>query len=159
WNEFPHLEERTIRNTLGNFLFTQDDVLKTVQTLSGGETARLSLAKLMILTANLLIIDEPTNHLELDSKEVLEAALAEFPVTILFVSHDRYFINKITDKVIELTEDEAIIYLGDYDYYVDKKTEMLEIEAFEKQTEVTVKNETKSNVNLEEKKRNQSKKR
>ncbi len=156
WDEFPHLEERTIRNTLGNFLFTQDDVLKTVQTLSGGEKARLSLAKLMLLKANLLILDEPTNHLDLDSKEVLEAALAEFPGTILFVSHDRYFINKIADKVIELTEDEAIIYLGDYDYYVDKKTEMLEIEAFENKPEVTVKTETKRKVSFEEQKRIQS---
>lgn len=156
WDEFPHHEERTIRNTLGNFLFTQDDVLKTVQTLSGGEKARLSLAKLMLLKANLLILDEPTNHLDLDSKEVLEAALAEFPGTILFVSHDRYFINKIADKVIELTEDEAIVYLGDYDYYVDKKTEMLEIEAFENKPEVTVKTETKRKVSFEEQKRIQS---
>src|SRR5699024_2772250 len=99
WSEFPHIEEKNIRSTLGNFLFTQDDVLKTVQTLSGGEKARVSLAKLMLLNANLLILDEPTNHLDLDSKEVLESALSQFPGTILFVSHDRYFINKIADKV------------------------------------------------------------
>lgn len=156
WSEFPHIEERIIRNTLGNFLFTQDDVLKTVQTLSGGEKARLSLAKLMLLNANLLILDEPTNHLDLDSKEVLEAALSEFPGTILFVSHDRYFINKIADKVIELTKDEAIIYLGDYDYYVDKKSRMLEIDAFENKKETVTKVETERKVSFEEQKRIQS---
>src|SRR5699024_9723338 len=141
WSEFPHIEEKNIRSTLGNFLFTQDDVLKTVQTLSGGEKARVSLAKLMLLNANLLILDEPTNHLDLDSKEVLESALSQFPGTILFVSHDRYFINKIADKVIELTPDEAVVYLGDYDYYVDKKTEMKEIEAFENKPETVIKTE------------------
>lgn len=156
WSEFPHIEERIIRNTLGNFLFTQDEVLKTVGQLSGGEKARVSLAKLMLLNANLLILDEPTNHLDLDSKEVLEAALSEFPGTILFVSHDRYFINKIADKVIELTKDEAIVYLGDYDYYVDKKTEMLEIEAFENKPEIVTKVDSKRKLSFEEQKRIQS---
>ncbi len=156
WSEFPHIEERIIRNTLGNFLFTQDEVLKTVGQLSGGEKARVSLAKLMLLNANLLILDEPTNHLDLDSKEVLEAALSEFPGTILFVSHDRYFINKIADKVIELTKDEAIVYLGDYDYYVDKKAEMLEIEAFENKPEVVTKVDSKRKLSFEEQKRIQS---
>src|SRR5699024_5240558 len=156
WSEFPHIEEKNIRSTLGNFLFTQDDVLKTVQTLSGGEKARVSLAKLMLLNANLLILDEPTNHLDLDSKEVLESALSQFPGTILFVSHDRYFINKIADKVIELTPDEAVVYLGDYDYYVDKKTEMKEIEAFENKPETVIKTESKRKLSFTEQKRVQS---
>src|SRR5690625_4760311 len=154
WSEFSHIDEKDIRSILGNFLFTQDEVLKTVQTLSGGEKARVSLAKLMLLKANFLILDEPTNHLDLDSKEVLEAALAKFPGTILFVSHDRYFINKIADKVVELTPNEAVIYLGDYDYYIEKKTE--EIETFEKETEVIEKTATERKVNFKEQKRIQS---
>src|SRR5690625_6069348 len=90
----------------------------------------------MLLKANFLILDEPTNHLDLDSKEVLEAALAKFPGTILFVSHDRYFINKIADKIVELTPHEAVIYLGDYDYYIENKTVTEEIDAIEKETRV-----------------------
>src|SRR5699024_12786158 len=101
--------------------FSGNDVLKTVGALSGGEKARLALAKLMLQTANLLILDEPTNHLDLDSKEVLEVALMDFPGTILFVSHDRYFINKITDKIAEMNRDGMTISLGDYDYYLEKK--------------------------------------
>src|SRR5699024_9829668 len=96
------------------------------------------------------------NHLDLDSKEVLEAALAKFPGTILFVSHDRYFINKIADKVVELTPNEAVIYLGDYDYYIEKKTETQEIEAFEKEHEVLEKTATERKVNFNEQKRIQS---
>ena len=116
---------------LGNFLFTGDDVLKTVSTLSGGEKARLALAKLMMQKANLLILDEPTNHLDLDSKEILENALVDYPGTILFVSHDRYFINRIATKVIELSKTAATEYLGDYDYYVEKKLEQEELKAIE----------------------------
>lgn len=156
WSEFSHIDEKDIRSILGNFLFTQDEVLKTVQTLSGGEKARVSLAKLMLQKANFLILDEPTNHLDLDSKEVLEAALSKFPGTILFVSHDRYFINKIADKVVELTPSEAVIYLGDYDYYIEKKTETEEIEAFEKEPEVVEKTATERKVNFKEQKRIQS---
>src|SRR5699024_9587177 len=139
WSEFSHIDEKDIRSILGNFLFTQDEVLKTVQTLCGGEKARVSLAKLMLLKANFLILDETTNHLDLDSKDVLVAALAKFPGTILFVSHYRYFINKIGDKVVELTPNEAVIYLGDHDYDIEKKTETEEIEAFEKEPEVVEK--------------------
>lgn len=126
WDEYPLHNEKDIRTVLGNFLFSGDDVLKTVGALSGGEKARLALAKLMLQNANLLILDEPTNHLDLDSKEVLEVALMDFPGTILFVSHDRYFINKITDKIAEMNRDGMTIYLGDYDYYLEKKEEEAE---------------------------------
>lgn len=127
WDEWPLMNERDIRNVLGRFLFTGDDVQKTVSTLSGGEKARLALAKLMLLKANTLVLDEPTNHLDLDSKEVLENALLDFPGTIIFVSHDRYFINRIATKVIELASDDATLFLGDYDYYLEKKEEMEEL--------------------------------
>lgn len=138
WDDYPLKTEKEIRTTLGNFLFSGDDVLKIVSTLSGGEKARLALAKLMLEKANLLILDEPTNHLDLDSKEVLENALIDYPGTILFVSHDRYFINRIATKIIELSSEGCMEYLGDYDYYVEKKTEMEELEQFEKLTSKTV---------------------
>lgn len=127
WDRYPLMKEKEVRSVLGNFLFTQDDVLKTVSSLSGGEKARLTLAILMLQKANVLILDEPTNHLDLDSKEVLENALVDYPGTILFVSHDRYFINRIATKVIELSTEETTEFLGDYDYYVNKKTEMAEL--------------------------------
>ncbi|MCM4557008.1 ATP-binding cassette domain-containing protein, partial [Escherichia coli] len=101
-DDYPELNEVNVRTTLGNFLFSDDDVLKNVQSLSGGEKARLALAKLTLLEANVLILDEPTNHLDIESKEVLEAALIDFEGTILFVSHDRYFINRIASKIVEL---------------------------------------------------------
>ncbi|KAB2329358.1 ABC-F family ATP-binding cassette domain-containing protein [Cytobacillus depressus] len=127
WDEYPLKPEKEIRTVLGNFLFSGDDVLKTVSTLSGGEKARLALAKLMMQKANFLILDEPTNHLDLDSKEILENALIDYPGTLLFVSHDRYFINRIATKVLELSNDGATEYLGDYDYYVEKKEEQKEL--------------------------------
>ncbi|MBM7655734.1 ABC-F family ATP-binding cassette domain-containing protein [Neobacillus cucumis] len=129
WDEYPLKPEKEIRTVLGNFLFSGDDVLKIVSTLSGGEKARLALAKLMLEKANLLILDEPTNHLDLDSKEVLENALIDYPGTILFVSHDRYFINRIATKVLELSPKGSLEYLGDYDYYVEKKLEQEELAA------------------------------
>lgn len=135
WDEYPLKTEKEIRSILGSFLFSGDDVLKPVSALSGGEKARLALAKLMMKRANFLILDEPTNHLDLESKEVLENALIDYPGTILFVSHDRYFINRIATKVFELSADGITEYLGDYDYYVEKKTEMAELLALkEKQT-------------------------
>lgn len=139
WDDYPLKNEKDIRTVLGNFLFSGDDVLKTVSTLSGGEKARLALAKLMMQKANFLILDEPTNHLDLDSKEVLENALIDYPGTILFVSHDRYFINRIATKVIELSKNKATEYLGDYDYYVEKKLEMEEIQQLETQERVVIK--------------------
>ncbi|MEJ9231063.1 ABC-F family ATP-binding cassette domain-containing protein [Peribacillus butanolivorans] len=133
WDDYPLKPEKDIRTVLGNFLFSGDDVLKTVSTLSGGEKARLALAKMMMEKGNFLILDEPTNHLDLDSKLVLENALIDYPGTILFVSHDRYFINRIATKVIELSKDGNEEFLGDYDYYVEKKQEQAEIEALEQQ--------------------------
>lgn len=129
WDDYPMMNEKDIRTILGNFLFSGDDVLKPVHALSGGEKARLSLAKLMMQQANLLILDEPTNHLDLDSKEILEAALLDYPGTIIFVSHDRYFINELATTVVEQSKNGATIYLGDYDYYVEKKQEIAEINA------------------------------
>src|SRR5690606_11932970 len=134
WDDYPTKTEKEIRTILGNFLFSGDDVLKTVSTLSGGEKARLSLAKLMMLNANFLILDEPTNHLDLDSKEILENALIDYPGTILFVSHDRYFINRIATKVLELSKEGVTEYLGDYDYYVEKKQELAEMELAKKES-------------------------
>ncbi|HHY75066.1 MAG TPA: ABC-F family ATP-binding cassette domain-containing protein [Bacillus bacterium] len=131
WDEYPLKQEKEIRTVLGNFLFSGDDVLKIVSSLSGGEKARLALANLMMQKANLLILDEPTNHLDLDSKEVLENALIDYPGTILFVSHDRYFINRLATRVIELSTEGLESYLGDYDYYVNKKAEMEELAQLE----------------------------
>ncbi|EPC2780085.1 ATP-binding cassette domain-containing protein [Listeria monocytogenes] len=127
WDDYPELNEVNVRTTLGNFLFSDDDVLKNVQSLSGGEKARLALAKLTLLKANVLILDEPTNHLDIESKEVLEAALIDFEGTILFVSHDRYFINRIASKIVELAPEKATVFLGDYDYYQEKLAEEKEL--------------------------------
>ena len=124
WNDFKLTPEVEIRNRLGAFLFSGDDVKKTVGMLSGGERARLLLAKLSMENNNFLILDEPTNHLDIDSKEVLENALIDFDGTLLFVSHDRYFINRVATQVIELSEEGSTLYLGDYDYYLEKKAEL-----------------------------------
>ena len=124
WNDFKLTPEVEIRNRLGAFLFSGDDVKKSVGMLSGGEKARLLLAKLSMENNNFLILDEPTNHLDIDSKEVLENALIDFDGTLLFVSHDRYFINRVATHVLELSENGSTLYLGDYDYYVDKKAEL-----------------------------------
>ncbi|WCK55003.1 ABC-F family ATP-binding cassette domain-containing protein [Aneurinibacillus sp. Ricciae_BoGa-3] len=129
WDDYPTMPEKDVRTVLGNFLFSGDDVLKKVGELSGGERARVSLAKLMLQKANLLILDEPTNHLDLFSKEILEEALEDYPGTILFVSHDRYFLNKISTRVLEMTPSGVVSYLGNYDYYLEKKQELEESES------------------------------
>ncbi|SFE90406.1 ribosomal protection-like ABC-F family protein [Alteribacillus iranensis] len=133
WDEYPLTLEKDIRTILGNFLFSGEDVLKQVSELSGGEKARLALAKLMMQKANLLIFDEPTNHLDLDSKEVLESALLDYPGTLIFVSHDRYFLNRMATKIVELTDEGLTEYLGDYDYYLRKKDEERQREELRKQ--------------------------
>ncbi|WP_261089629.1 ATP-binding cassette domain-containing protein [Streptococcus mitis] len=139
WNDFKLTPEVEIRNRLGAFLFSGDDVKKSVGMLSGGEKARLLLAKLSMENNNFLILDEPTNHLDIDSKEVLENALIDFDGTLLFVSHDRYFINRVATHVLELSENGSTLYLGDYDYYVEKKAEIEMIQTEEASTNNQVK--------------------
>ena len=134
WNDFKLTPEVEIRNRLGAFLFSGDDVKKSIGMLSGGEKARLLLAKLSMENNNFLILDEPTNHLDIDSKEVLENALIDFDGTLLFVSHDRYFINRVATHVLELSENGSTLYLGDYDYYVEKKAEVEMIQTEEAST-------------------------
>lgn len=141
WNDFSTTPEVEIRNRLGAFLFSGDDVKKSVSMLSGGERARLLLAKLSMQNNNFLILDEPTNHLDIDSKEVLEDALIDFDGTLLFVSHDRYFINRVATKVLEISKEGSTLYLGDYDYYLEKKAELEELarlKAEEAQEKTTV---------------------
>ena len=139
WNDFKLTPEVEIRNRLGAFLFSGDDVKKSVGMLSGGEKARLLLAKLSMENNNFLILDEPTNHLDIDSKEVLENALIDFDGALLFVSHDRYFINRVATHVLELSEKGSTLYLGDYDYYVEKKAEVEMIQAEEASTSNQIK--------------------
>ena len=122
-DDFPTLTNTEIRNMLAAFLFTGDDVFKPIHNLSGGEKGRVSLAKLMLSEANLLILDEPTNHLDITSKEILENALNNYTGTLLYVSHDRYFINRTADRILELNYQGLTEYLGNYDYYLEKKQE------------------------------------
>lgn len=155
WNAFPQLEEVRIRTVLGNFLFTGEDVFKKISSLSGGEKARVSLAKLMLEKANVLILDEPTNHLDLYSKEVLEAALMDYEGTLLFISHDRYFLNKMAERILELSSEGITEYLGNYDDYLEKKTELMEYET--EQSSLSAKEHSskqpEANVGLSEEKR------
>lgn len=124
-DDYPNLNNTEIRNTLAAFLFTGEDVFKVIKTLSGGERGRLSLAKLMLSEANFLILDEPTNHLDITSKEILEDALNAYTGTVLYVSHDRYFINKTAHRILDLNRRTLTSYLGNYDYYLEKKDEQL----------------------------------
>jgi len=123
WDLYPRLDEQVIRNKLGAFLFSGDDVLKPVAGLSGGEKARLTLTKLSMENDNFLLMDEPTNHLDIDSKEVLEDALKSFAGTVLFVSHDRYLLNTLADRIVDIGTSGSTVYLGDYDYYLEKTTD------------------------------------
>ena len=138
---YPTLTETEIRNMLAAFLFTNDDELKLISSLSGGERGRVSLAKLMLSEANFLILDEPTNHLDIASKEILEEALNSYTGTVLYVSHDRYFINQTATRILELTNQAVVNYIGDYDYYLEKKEELTEKYAPIQQTEETTSDE------------------
>ena len=140
---YPTLTETEIRNMLAAFLFTGDDVFKLISSLSGGERGRVSLAKLMLSEANFLILDEPTNHLDIASKEILEEALNSYTGTVLYVSHDRYFINQTATRIMDLTNQAIVNYIGDYDYYLEKKDEMTRIYAPAQETAVQ---EVKENV-------------
>lgn len=120
-DDYPYLTNTEIRNTLAAFLFTGEDVFKKISSLSGGERGRISLAKLMLSESNFLILDEPTNHLDITSKEILESAINSYEGTVLYVSHDRYFINKTASRILELTHKEFVNYIGNYDYYLEKK--------------------------------------
>lgn len=129
WDRFPRMEQSDVRGALGMFLFTGDDVFQPIKTLSGGEKGRVALTALMLRKDNLLLLDEPTNHLDMDSREVLEDALSGFSGTIITVSHDRYFINRIADRVIEMRTDGVTEYMGNYDDYIEKKNRPVEQES------------------------------
>lgn len=141
---YPHLTNTEIRNVLAAFLFTGDDVFKRIKDLSGGERGRVSLAKLMLSEANFIILDEPTNHLDIISKEILEQALNNYSGTVLYVSHDRYFINQTATRILDLTGSTLVNYIGNYDYYLEKKEELTRIYAPTAETEdVATESETK----------------
>lgn len=142
---YPAMTNTEIRNVLAAFLFTGEDVFKKIGSLSGGERGRLSLAKLMLSKANFLILDEPTNHLDITSKEILENALNNYEGTVLYVSHDRYFINKTATRILDLKNHNLVNYIGNYDYYLEKKDELTAIYAPEIQSGTTPSTNTSSN--------------
>lgn len=145
WDENPSFNHYEIRTILSQFMFIGDDIFKEISDLSGGEKGRLSLLKLMLSKANFLLMDEPTNHLDIDSKEVLEEAILDYEGTLFVISHDRYFLNRVTDKILELTKEGIKEYLGNYDYYLEKKNETLYVEDEED-------TKTKTQLKLERKK-------
>lgn len=151
WNQYPNIAETKLRSMLAAFLFTGDDVYKTISSLSGGEQSRISLLKLMLSKANFLFLDEPTNHLDIESKEVLENALNVYEGTVFFISHDRYFINKLADKVLVLTENGIREFLGNYDYYQEKLQEEKE-DKERAQNEASQTGNTKTQIKAQQKK-------
>ena len=156
WDNNPKLNHYEIRSILSRFLFIGDDIFKEIEELSGGERGRLQLLKMMLSDANFLLMDEPTNHLDIDSKEVLEDALMEYEGTIFTISHDRYFLNKVCDKILEITEDGIEEYLGNYDYYLEKKNEIVieEEEEFKTKTQIKLeRKKEKEKLEFERKKR------
>lgn len=146
WDDNPKFNYYDIRSLLAQFLFTGDDLFKIISDLSGGEKGRLSLLKLMLSESNFLLMDEPTNHLDIDSKEILEDALSNYDGTVLVVSHDRYFLNKLCNKIIDMTSEGLSEYLGNYDYYLEKKAEL------EQTDDEIIVNRTKTQINAERKK-------
>ena len=160
WDENPNLDHFTIRSLLSRFLFIGDDIFKEISELSGGERSRLSLLKLMMSKANFLLMDEPTNHLDIDSKEVLEDALIDYSGTLLVISHDRYFLNKVCDKILELSTEGIKEYLGNYNYYIEKKNELIVEEEEEHKTKTQIikdKKKEKEKLIQEKKKRQEIK--
>lgn len=144
WNDHPNLNQTTLRNMLGSFLFEDEEVFKKISTLSGGERARVAILKLILSNSNFLLLDEPTNHLDIDSKEVLEEALLNYTGTLFTISHDRYFLNTVVDKILVLDSEGITEYLGNYDYYIEKKKQALEmntVEAVEEKTKTQLKDE------------------
>lgn len=153
WDDFPYLTTSKLRTALGSFLFTGDDVFKTIDKLSGGEKCRINLLKLMLSKPNLLLLDEPTNHLDIPSREALEEAILSYDGTLIVISHDRYFLNKVIHKIVELEEDGSSEYLGNYSYYVEKKKNPTRFEAYEDlangKTKTQIKEEKKKQKNLQ----------
>ena len=152
WDANPHLTQTEVRNMLGAFLFENEDVFKRISSLSGGERARVAILKLILSQSNFLLLDEPTNHLDIDSKEVLEEALVNYTGTIFTISHDRYFLNKVVDKILVLDENSVTEYLGNYDYYIEKKRQLSEMHKEEN-------TETKTKTQLKEEKRKEKEQR
>ncbi len=156
---YPYLTNTEIRNVLAAFLFTNDEVFQLIETLSGGERGRVSLAKLMLSEANFLILDEPTNHLDIDSKEILERALTNYTGTLLYVSHDRYFINQTATRILELTNQSMVNYIGNYDYYLEKKEELTRIYAPELEKEAETDTVSANKLEWQQKKEEQARQR
>ncbi|WP_291579492.1 ribosomal protection-like ABC-F family protein [Clostridium sp. UBA6640] len=153
WDDFPKMTTTEVRNALAAFLFTGDDVFKKIRTLSGGEKCRINLLKLMLSKCNFLLLDEPTNHLDIVSREALEDAILSYDGTVLVISHDRYFLNKVINKIFELKEDGIKEYLGNYSYYVDKKKNPLRFEVEEESEGIT-----KTQIKLDKKKKKEQEK-
>lgn len=153
WDDFPKMTTTEVRNALAAFLFTGDDVFKKIKTLSGGEKCRINLLKLMLSKCNFLLLDEPTNHLDIVSREALEDAILSYDGTVLVISHDRYFLNKVINKIFELKEDGIKEYLGNYSYYVDKKKNPLRFEVEEESEGIT-----KTQMKLDKKKKKEQEK-
>jgi ATP-binding cassette subfamily F protein 3 len=149
WDDNPNMDHLQIRTVLSQFLFVGDDIFKYIEDLSGGEKGRISLLKLMLSKANFLLMDEPTNHLDIDSKEILEDALLEYAGTVFVISHDRYFLNRVTNKILELSKDGIKEYVGNYNYYLEKKNEIF----YDDEDEVEEK--TKTQVKIDKKKEKQ----
>ncbi|MGL4992430.1 MAG: ribosomal protection-like ABC-F family protein [Sarcina sp.] len=148
WDAFPKMTTTELRNALASFLFTGDDVFKEISLLSGGEKCRINLLKIMLSKPNFLLLDEPTNHLDIMSREALEDAILTYDGTLIVISHDRYFLNKVISKILELEKDKVILYLGNYSYYTEKKENPTRFEEFDINTE----NKTKTQIKEEKKK-------